>query len=134
MQLEKENATKYDLPSKFNTLLFPYFGKCVVTVVDNEHNKHDDGTRQQPVNNVIVEVYFIRTDDKSNTIRETFITSKKTNDVGEIFIDGYAKDDNNKYIIRLKQIAAKEITITLIPQQTIKARMTLLPPPLLYRV
>ena len=134
MQLEKENATKYDLPSKFNTLLFPYFGKCVVTVVDNEHNKHDDGTRQQPVNNVIVEVYFIRTDDKSNTIRETFITSKKTNDVGEIFFDGYAKDDNNKYIIRLKQIAAKEITITLIPQQTIKARMTLLPPPLLYRV
>ena len=35
--------------------------------------------------------------DKSNTIRETFITSKKTNDVGEIFFDGYAKDDNNKY-------------------------------------
>ena len=118
MQLEKENATKYDLPSKFNTLLFPYFGKCIVTVVDKERNNvlNDDGTHQQPVNNVIVEVYFIRTDDKSNTIRETFITSKKTNDVGEIFFDGYAKDDNNKYIIRLKQIAAKEITITLIPQ------------------
>lgn len=115
LQLEKENATRYELPSKFNALLYPYFGRCIVTVTDQNG---------QPVGNVIVEVSFIR-----KPKREMFITSKKTNADGEIFFDGWAKGKNNNYLIRLKQVAAKQKTITLTPQKTVTATVTLLPPP-----
>ena len=113
VHIQYENATRYNIPAKFNKLLFPYYGKCIVTVLDY------DG---QPVKNIVVEVHFLR------KARKSFITAKKTNLDGKMFFDGLAKGENNAYSVQLRRVAAEQATVFLVAQKTVHTSINLFPP------